>query len=53
MQINDRVFVVTGASSGIGLSMAVALADRGARGALLARMTQLCGLGGRDRSRGI
>jgi NAD(P)-dependent dehydrogenase (short-subunit alcohol dehydrogenase family) len=37
MQINDRVFVVTGASSGIGLSTAVALADRGAKVALLAR----------------
>ncbi|MGA7540225.1 MAG: SDR family oxidoreductase [Steroidobacteraceae bacterium] len=40
MQINDRVFVVTGASSGIGLSTAVALADRGARVALLARSAE-------------
>jgi short-subunit dehydrogenase len=37
MQINDRVFVVTGASSGIGLSTAVALSERGAKVALLAR----------------
>ena len=37
MQIKDRVFIVTGASSGIGLSTAVALADRGAKVALLAR----------------
>lgn len=39
MQIQDRVFIVTGASSGIGLSTAVALADRGAKVALLARST--------------
>lgn len=39
MQIDDRVFIVTGASSGIGLSTAVALADRGAKVALLARNT--------------
>jgi len=37
MQIKDRVFIVTGASSGIGLSTAAALADRGARVALVAR----------------
>lgn len=37
MQINDHVFIVTGASSGIGLSTAVALAGRGARVALVAR----------------
>jgi len=37
MQIKDHVFLVTGASSGIGLSTAVALAERGARVALLAR----------------
>ena len=37
MQIQDRVFIVTGASSGIGLSTAVALAERGGRVALLAR----------------
>ena len=37
MRIEDRVFIVTGASSGIGLSTAVALADRGARVALLVR----------------
>src|SRR5215471_16110952 len=37
MQIEDRVFVVTGASSGIGLATAIALSDRGGRVALLAR----------------
>ena len=37
MQIKDRVFIVTGASSGIGLSTAVELAARGAKVALLAR----------------
>ena len=37
MQINDRVFIVTGASSGIGLATATALSDRGAKVALLAR----------------
>src|ERR1700720_4623604 len=37
MQINDRVFIVTGASSGIGLSTAIALSGRGAKVALLAR----------------
>jgi NADP-dependent 3-hydroxy acid dehydrogenase YdfG len=37
MQIKDHVFIVTGASSGIGLSTAIALSDRGARVALLAR----------------
>src|SRR5215475_6296204 len=37
MEIKDRVFIVTGASSGIGLATAVALADRGAKVALLAR----------------
>jgi short-subunit dehydrogenase len=39
MQIKDRVFIVTGASSGIGLSTATALANRGAKVALLARTT--------------
>jgi len=39
MQINDRVFIVTGASSGIGLSTASALSERGAKVALLARST--------------
>lgn len=39
MRINDRVFVVTGASSGIGMSTAIALSDRGAKVALLARST--------------
>jgi len=39
MQIRDRVFIVTGASSGIGLSTAIALSDRGAKVALLARST--------------
>jgi|HubBroStandDraft_1064217.scaffolds.fasta_scaffold132969_1 NADP-dependent 3-hydroxy acid dehydrogenase YdfG len=37
MQIKDHVFIVTGASSGIGLSTAMALSDRGAKIALLAR----------------
>lgn len=37
MQINDRVFIVTGASSGIGLATAKALAAKGAKLALLAR----------------
>jgi NAD(P)-dependent dehydrogenase (short-subunit alcohol dehydrogenase family) len=37
MQIQDHVFIVTGASSGIGLSTAMALSDRGAKVALLAR----------------
>ena len=39
MQIKDRVFIVTGASSGIGLSTAIALSGRGAKAALLARST--------------
>ena len=39
MQINDRVFIVTGASSGIGLATAIALSERGAKVALLARNT--------------
>ncbi len=37
MQIKDHIFLVTGASSGIGLATAVALAERGAKVALLAR----------------
>src|SRR5271154_4818194 len=37
MEIKDRVFIVTGASSGIGLATAIALTDRGAKVALLAR----------------
>ena len=37
MQIKDHVFIVTGASSGIGLSTAIALSDRGAKVALFAR----------------
>lgn len=37
MQIADRVFVVTGASSGIGLATAEALAAKGGKVALLAR----------------
>lgn len=37
MEIFDRVLIVTGASSGIGLATAEALAARGARVALLAR----------------
>jgi NADP-dependent 3-hydroxy acid dehydrogenase YdfG len=39
MQIKDRVFIVTGASSGIGLSTAIAMSERGAKVALLARST--------------
>jgi short-subunit dehydrogenase len=39
MQIEDRVFVVTGASSGIGLSTARALSAKGGKVALLARST--------------
>jgi short-subunit dehydrogenase len=39
MEIKDRVFIVTGASSGIGLSTAKALSDRHANVALLARST--------------
>jgi NAD(P)-dependent dehydrogenase (short-subunit alcohol dehydrogenase family) len=39
MEIKDRVFIVTGASSGIGLSTAIAMSDRGAKVALLARST--------------
>ena len=39
MQIKDRVFIVTGASSGIGLSTAIALSERDAKVALLARST--------------
>ena len=37
MQIQDHVFIVTGASSGIGMSTAIALSERGAKVALLAR----------------
>jgi NAD(P)-dependent dehydrogenase (short-subunit alcohol dehydrogenase family) len=40
MEIKDRVFVVTGASSGIGLATAIALSERGAKVALLARSSQ-------------
>src|SRR3984885_6516161 len=39
MQIEDHVFIVTGASAGIGLATAVALSGRGAKVALLARGT--------------
>jgi short-subunit dehydrogenase len=39
MEIKDGVFIVTGASSGIGLATATALSDRGAKVALLARST--------------
>lgn len=39
MQLKDRVVIVTGASSGIGLSTAIALSDRGAKVALFARST--------------
>jgi short-subunit dehydrogenase len=40
MDIHDRVIIVTGASSGIGLSTAKALALEGAKVALLARSTE-------------
>jgi short-subunit dehydrogenase len=40
MQIADRVFVVTGASSGIGAAVARALVDQGARVALVARRAE-------------
>jgi short-subunit dehydrogenase len=40
MQIKDRVFLVTGASSGIGLATSIALSERGAKVALLARSTE-------------
>ena len=40
MQIKDHVFIVTCASSGIGLATAVALSGCGARVALLARSTE-------------
>src|SRR5215469_1686217 len=39
MQIKDHVFIVTGASSGIGLAAATALSDRQAQVALFARRT--------------
>ena len=41
MQIQDRVFIVTGASMGIGESTARAMAKRGAKVALLARSKEL------------
>lgn len=41
MQIKDRFFVVTGASSGIGLATARALHAKGGRAALLARSTDV------------
>ena len=40
MQIENHVFIVTGASSGIGRSTAIALSNRGAKVALLARGTE-------------
>jgi NAD(P)-dependent dehydrogenase (short-subunit alcohol dehydrogenase family) len=40
MQIKDHVFIVTGASSGIGRSTAIALSDRGAKVAVLARSSE-------------
>ena len=40
MEIENKVFIVTGASSGIGLATAKALAGQGAKVALLARSTQ-------------
>ncbi len=41
MEIKDHVFIVTGASSGIGLATATALSNRGAKVALLARTTDV------------
>ena len=35
MQIKDHVFIVTGASSGIGLATAIALSGRGAKAAAI------------------
>lgn len=43
MQIHDRVFIVTGASSGIGLSTAEALTEKGAKVAVLARSKDALG----------
>ena len=43
MQIQDRVFIVTGASMGIGLATARALAARGGKVALLARSAEIIG----------
>lgn len=43
MQITDHVFVVTGASSGIGLATAEELSARGARVALVARSADVLG----------
>ena len=40
MRIDGRVFIVTGASSGIGLATARALSARGGKIALVARGTQ-------------
>jgi short-subunit dehydrogenase len=40
MQIEDKVFIVTGASSGIGLSAAKLLTEHGGKVALLARSTE-------------
>jgi NADP-dependent 3-hydroxy acid dehydrogenase YdfG len=39
MEVTDKVFIVTGASSGIGRATAVALTGRGAKVALVARST--------------
>ena len=41
MEIADKVFIVTGASSGIGLATATALTERGAKVALVARSTDV------------
>lgn len=43
MQIKDHVFIVTGASSGIGLSTAIALTEHGGKVALLARSKDALG----------
>ncbi len=43
MQIQDRVFIVTGASMGIGLATAQALTANGGKIALLARSTEVLG----------
>jgi NAD(P)-dependent dehydrogenase (short-subunit alcohol dehydrogenase family) len=40
MEIQDHVFIVTGASSGIGLATAIALSERGGKVAVLARSTK-------------
>jgi NAD(P)-dependent dehydrogenase (short-subunit alcohol dehydrogenase family) len=42
MQIKDRIFIVKGASSGIGLSTAIALSERGAKVACSLAVAMRC-----------